>query len=364
MTITRSTLYKTSSKGKETQWIICCGLYNNGTAYYEVTHGQVGGKLQTNRVDVLKGKNLGKKNETTCYIQAQLEAKSKWNKQQDKGYTLVKGATNLSRRPMLAHPFEKYEHQVKYPCYIQPKLDGIRCIATKKDGKVILMSRGNKEFNLPHLSTVLMGLPDGVSLDGELYIPGVTFQEITSWVRKLQDDSARIQYWVYDLVDSNKNFVDRCGGYEKIVEVIDSPLVQYVDTLQAVDDTVISFAHDTWVEGGYEGLIVRHGDCTYKEGRRSRQLLKVKRFFDEEFEIIGAEENKGKMAGQCCFLMKTADGTEFKCKPKGNEAIREEYWRNKDNYIGKMMTVRFFEWTDSTPPVPRFPIGISIRDYE
>ena len=85
---------------------------------------------------------------------------------------------------------------------------------------------------------------------------------------------------------------------------------------------------------------------------------------DDEFKIIDAIEDIGKFAGQCTFVMETKDGTQFKCKPTGDEHTRQEYWKNKDKYIGKKMTVRFFSWTDSDKPVPRFPVGVAIRDYE
>jgi DNA ligase-1 len=91
-------------------------------------------------------------------------------------------------------------------------------------------------------------------------------------------------------------------------------------------------------------------------------LLKVKQFVDEEFLIVGAEENKGRQKGQCTFICKTADGKEFKAKPMGTDETRRAYWENKDKYIGKHLTVRYFERTEGG--VPRFPVGVEVRDYE
>ena len=105
-------------------------------------------------------------------------------------------------------------------------------------------------------------------------------------------------------------------------------------------------------------------DGIYKLGHRSYDLLKVKDFQDAEFEIIGGYENKGGQTGQCTLVCKTADGTEFGVKPEGTSEQRKWYWKNLDSIIGKKLTVRFFSWTTSKYPVPRFPIGVGIRDYE
>jgi hypothetical protein len=81
---------------------------------------------------------------------------------------------------------------------------------------------------------------------------------------------------------------------------------------------------------------------------------------------VGAYENKGKMEGQCTFTCVTEDGAEFGCKPMGTEAQREQYWTDfqSGKLTGRVLTVKFFEWTTSDKPVPRFPVGVCIRDYE
>jgi len=72
------------------------------------------------------------------------------------------------------------------------------------------------------------------------------------------------------------------------------------------------------------------------------------------------------MEGQCTFTCVTEDGAEFGCKPMGTEAQREQYWTDfqAGKLTGKMLTVKFFEWTTSDKPVPRFPVGVCIRDYD
>lgn len=114
------TLYKVDSKGKIREWSV--QVIDGKPAQIIVTHGAKGGKLQEKITFIDKGKNIGKANETTILEQAQAEAKSKWLKQQDKCYAETIGEPEF--RPMLAHRMDKYPNKVKYPCYVQPKLDG------------------------------------------------------------------------------------------------------------------------------------------------------------------------------------------------------------------------------------------------
>jgi DNA ligase-1 len=361
-------LFKYSSGGASQQWEIRCNTNWNESSSYTVTYGQVDGKLQETTTIISEGKNIGKANETSPWEQALSEAESKWKKQKDKGYaeTLIERSAS---KPMLAEKYQDFADRVTFPCYVQPKLDGIRCIATIVDGEVTLMSRGNKEFTtLDHIKQELKKLSpaDGsvLILDGELYKHGTPFQKITSWVKREQEETYSVEYHVYDLVDTTKPFTDRLDVLDLLFQIS----IQSTAPIKLVDTEVALGAIDTWesffLNKGYEGIMVRHGNCMYKAGGRSNELLKVKRFTDEEFTIVGAEEGIGRFEGMCTFVCETKAGDTFKCMPRGTEAERRAYWREKDKLIGKQLTVKFFEWTTGENPVPRFPIGITIRDYE
>jgi hypothetical protein len=146
-------LYKYNTKGQAQQWEIKVV----GNSYYTV-EGHVGGKLTTSEPTICEGKNLGKVNETTPEQQALIEARAKWQKKLDKGYSLELTHEKKYFEPMLAHEYSNYEKLVfTVPTYAQPKLDGIRCI---KDGK--LASRNGKPIvSCPHLEG------EGLMLDGE-----------------------------------------------------------------------------------------------------------------------------------------------------------------------------------------------------
>lgn len=359
------TLYKFAKSGAVQQWEITAIGFADGKAAYEVEHGQKGGKLQSSLVMVNKGKNIGKANETTPYEQACSEAESKWKKQLDKNYSEGEPKELPKTDPMLAHKYADKMDKVTFPCYWQPKLDGIRCVALRDGDEIHLTSRGGKVFTtLAHIKKALSTIMrDGDIFDGELYVHGTPFQTVSSWVKRLQEDTAKVVYCVYDMIN-DEPFSSRRYRLQSLIEGKGQGVVSIVYTGELGSHADVKSILAAQEQGGYEGIMLRVGDCKYQCGRRSSELLKVKTFIDQEFEIVGAEENKGRQKGQCCFICKTEKGTEFKCKPMGTDAERKAYWENRESYIGKQLTIRFFEWTTSDDPVPRFPIGVAVRDYE
>jgi DNA ligase 1 len=359
------TLYKRSSTGKIQTWKIAAIHNNDSTATIRVIHGQQGGKQQSTETEIKAGKNVGRANETNAWGQAISEAQSKWNKQLDKGYTETEGGKSLETKPMLAHSYDKYKEQVVFPACVQEKLDGIRCIAIKHPKRVELLSRMGKPITtMTHIEDQLMSfMREDEILDGELYVHGVPFQKITSWVKRKQENSILIKYHVYDTIHEGR-FPDRFKDVDGYIQALELDNVVSVSYWHVKNHDEIKKLHDQFVESGYEGLMLRHNGCPYKAGYRSRDLLKVKDFMDEEFAISGVSQGKGKFKGMAVFTCVTKDGEKFDCMPKGDEELRRQYWTNRKEYIGKTLTVRFFEWTTGENPVPRFPVGIVVRDYE
>jgi DNA ligase-1 len=220
------TLYKRTSTGAIEQWTVWVEptpgpLDINGDPHdsHDIVteYGHVDGKLQQARETVHQGKNLGKKNATTPKEQAEAQATSEWGmKISRKGYvdSIEKAQAGLNDgaggiRPMLAKPFEDVEKKWKYPCFTQPKLDGIRCIAVVgDDGDVTLWTREQKPIlAVPRIAIFVkyLGLPAGTVLDGELYNHDLKddFEKIVSCVRKQYvaplEEQKLIQYHVYDM---------------------------------------------------------------------------------------------------------------------------------------------------------------------
>ena len=375
-----STLYKVNSRGSLQEWTIAFGE-DNGFGYYEVEWGQMGGKLQKERTVIEKGKNIGKVNETTPAQQAENEARSMWTKKQERSGYSTYLPSGKQFRPMLAKSYNnpgpdlsslKDGKHVSFPCYYQPKLDGIRCTAEKMSpGFVRLQSRQGKEFtSLSQIQKDLVAqLPQvcGLKFDGELYVHGDEFQDLVSAIKrdKPSASSHLVEYHIYDLYDPNNpeyTFEDRYSLLQDTLQVSDSIKLVKTITLRNQDEVEQTLLDNCNL--GYEGIMLRNKEGVYKVDGRSKDLQKVKLFRDEEFVIVGAEENKGKLKGTATFICETSDGAQFKCIPEGSHEQRTEYWDKRDECIGKYLTVRFFSVTTSAKPVPRFPIGVSIRDYE
>lgn len=363
-------LYEKSSTGKIKHWEISVRPGNISPIYVIVTkYGTDNDKVRMTTKDITKGKNIGRSNETTPYEQAIFEAEATWKKKLDKGY--VENLSDLNKEvllPMLAHTFQKRGHNITYPCFVQPKLDGIRCLAKKIDEKTIkYYSRMGKEFNtLEHLTPDLLKLMkvDQV-LDGEIYSHDLTFQEMIRLVKKLRPESNTLKYHVFDIVDINMKFLDRNALLKKILE--DMPAngeynVYLVESkrISCIDD--VKIMHNEYVKNGYEGLILRNLTGMYKLKGRSADLQKYKEFQDEEFEIIGGIESEGSEEGCIIFDVVTKKGQKFSVRPRGSFEQRRKWMDDLTNLTGKKLTVRFQGISEDE--IPRFPVGISIRDYE
>lgn len=355
-------LYKLDSKGKVRVW---WGETVDGG--FDMHHGLNDGKIQTRHTAVLKGKNIGRANETTPEEQAESELESKYNKQVDKGY-LTKDKFDASGgyvmkvvRPMLAHRYDKHPLKIKFPCAIQPKLDGVRCLGFSDK----LESRKGKPFLvLDHIQKEVTEILDGrgYTLDGELYVHGDDFQKTISAIKRDKPipESANIEYHVYDIID-NTHFNIRSTWIQDRFQDLDLKYTKRVETRWIDTRDEVIKAHSDFISQGYEGSILRNMHGFYEIDKRSYNLQKVKDFQDQEFKIVGFKVDKD----DCCvFCCETDNGASFDVRPEGTVAERQQYIKDFANINGKMLTVRFFEWTTSDEPVPRFPVGVCVRDYE
>lgn len=236
-----------------------------------------------------------------------------------------------------------------------------RCLAKiTKSGVELISRQGTKFLGLEHIEKSLHTLHKkygDIIFDGELFSKEISFQEIMSLIRKsknLSEDSKKIEYWVYDILDTEKTFHERHIQYSHMIQGLS--YVRETPTQMAKSEDQVFIKHKKFTKDGYEGSIIRTLNGKYKINGRSSDLLKLKDFMDEEFEIIGWKTGKGKFTNIPTFIMKTADGTEFDGVPIGTQEQREQYLKNAKSYIGKKATVRFFEYTTSASKVPRFPV--------
>lgn len=365
------TLYSRTATGAIQEWTI--RVINN---QYQTISGQINGKLTVSDWTVCEGKNLGRANETTPSEQARAEAMAKWNKKRDKGYfeNIKHVDQQLFVEPMLAKVWDDYKDKVTFPVYSQPKLDGIRCVATPQG----LFSRNGKPFvGVPHIYEKIQrdiwSQDPNVILDGELYNHNFKddFNEICSIVKKSKPTHAdiayakqNIEYHIYDIVDTSKTYKERFVYLRKLVGTIFHirPLkTVWTDKIASHDDLDKKYAE--YMDAGYEGQIVRL-DAPY-ENKRSKSLLKRKEFQDAEFEIISVNEGIGNRAGVAGNMtLRDAQGKIFNSNIKADFGLLGQYLLDGPKLVGKMATVKYFNLTPDG--IPRFPFVISVNrgEYE
>lgn len=364
--IKESPIYQSKAKGGKTKYwkVKILKLKDDYFLQKEFWQGE-DGKHQNSEPYIIEPKNVGRSNETNGEQQSLLEFERAIKKQTDSGYHLESETYEGFKLPMTAYKYKDKSHNIVFPCGIQAKWDGIR--ACMKD---IFWSRKGKEI-LPGCVEHLQYKSDYI-LDGELVIEGETFQTITSYVKKVQPDQKRLEFHVFDLMIENMPFQERFKLLLKLSKNFPKN-VKVSETYFAKDEEEIMKYHQKFTEffdysalernkmGFFEGTMIRNLNGLYQVNHRSSDLLKLKDFVDEEFEIVDIYEGKGRSAGTITFICKCGE-ERFHVNPKGSIASRKEMWKNGDKLIGKLLTVEFQEKTERG--VPRFPVGKAIRDYE
>lgn len=344
------TIYKKDSSGK----VRYLTISTEGATLTQES-GVVGTPNPVYNVSVSTPKNVGRANETSGEEQAVLEAESKLTLKLRQGYfktkeqAMAEGGKDFLL-PMLAKDFKKESKKVQYPCYAQPKLDGCRALGVDGDR---LVSRTGKIFE--NINHIILPNEDDI-FDGELYSFGISFQENMKLIKKYRKgETEKIKYHVYDLV-SDLPFIDR---YHKLIELVDgNDAIELVETILINNEAELKEFHSINIEKGYEGTIVRHSNVGYEVNKRSSQLLKYKDFLDESYLVIDVIPSDVRPE-QGIVVCQTPYGTTFNCGMKFSHKEREEILINKEQYIGKLGEVRFFEYTDGG--LPRFPVCHGFR---
>lgn len=345
------TIYKRTSKGAIQRWEQ--QLNPENPSQYRTISGQVDGKLVEADWTQCEGTNIGKKNERTPEQQAIFEIEANYKKKLDKDYH--KDINNIDKakifKPMLASEYSK--SKFGFPVYVQPKFDGMRCIATK-DG--LFTRNGKKIVSCPHIHENLAHYwdeyPDMI-FDGELYNHQYKddFNKIMSLTKKtkptpkdLAESKKYVQYHVYDLPSVKYN--DYSNRLSLLLltlpnsDIIKKAETTLVDTQQQLDSI-----YELYMDNGYEGQIIRLPDGMY-ENKRSKNLIKRKEWIDSEFTLVGFEEGKGNWSGKVkkgIFVLNDtkeySEENSFKAGVRGTMEYCEQLLRDKDMYIGTKCTV-------------------------
>ena len=428
-------LYAQDKNGKIKVWAAAV-LTDKGSATARITHGYINGKQQVAYRDCDAGKNIGRSNETTPLEQCISETRRKWtDKKEKEAYTETKpadcgeGYGDISGNnyddddddgesaaaipagpflPMLAQTFDpatadlaartKKKKVIKFPCYVQPKLDGLRCVSyatrTANDATtaVCLQSRTGAFFTgLPHIAAALrpyLSQHPSVVIDGELYTDQMPFEELAGLIKKkkiTESDVARlkkVKYHVYDIYDHAQHdmpysermgvlasAVRRCGcvandtltasGRMLRSDTDAAAVVVLVRTEKVAVLSEFRQLFAEFVEAGYEGIMLRNAAGVYRANYRSNDLQKYKEFLEDEYRIIDFTQGEGRDAGAVIWLCETADGKEFSVRPRGTMEQRRDWFNDGASYIGKNLTVVYQELTEEGKP--RFPVGKAVR---
>lgn len=467
------TLYTIAKNGKRRSWRVWAE-----TNVVHKEYGLVDGKKIHNTREH-KGKNKGRKNETTDEEQAILIAQREWTKQLDKDYKVdsddIKGmkiynkvmkekessgganhtaskkvgksgsgsgsktgggkkktnlfvgknctfeTVNISILPMKCKPYnpKKTPKQnnitLDAGVFVQTKLDGVRCAARYQskgendtNSGMVLTSNTNKQFVF--LSSLRKDIrvfwdclwkvsKDYISIDGECYshviydengdeIPEEDrFRTITGAARVVRKaphpSEEQIDYYIFDLIPTGKEGEKSGEGKPQYIRLKDlrkayDLYLEHESCKNRVVLTETRFIKDEdndpeelyqingeFFEKNFEGIIIRDQLNFYVQKHRSSTIRKYKLFVDAEFKIVGAKEGEGNCAGQVIWICETESGEKFSSRPRGSAENRAWYWEHHDEYIGKYLTVRYQKNSnDSDEVIPRFNVGIAIRDYE
>jgi ATP-dependent DNA ligase len=422
---TFETLYNTTiGTGREKQWSVEVLETGEGTYIVRASHGIRDGKLVVHDSEVTEGKNIGKSNETTPRQQALLEAERDWTKKVKSGYAPEKTVPAVKKKlirkpktidtvvevykseesdddvaaaqvtteskkmlkPMLALEMDTDKLSIKFPAFVQPKLDGVRCLVYRDNttGKLIFQSRSNTIYEpFAHLLTEFEALftsfddSDDLIIDGELYTHGMAFEKITSMARRSKTkhgEVGELQHHIYDCfysgtknLEKNKiGYADRYAALLSAFSKTPHTNIVLVETKLAnsLEDVYAFHTHYTTLSAPYEGVMIRGKDSPYKQQGRSKELLKYKMFSDDEFVVIGHHEGTGAHAGTPIFecSSKVKKDKNFSVTMQGSIEGRKKMFENVQSYYGKKLTVKYQEIT--ADGVPRFPVGLAFRDYE
>ena len=309
-------------------------------------------------------------------------------------------------KPMLAPNQEPNLEEIQYPILASYKLDGIRCIFYKGE----ILSRSLKQIQNKQLREKFEPIrkyseENNLILDGEIYSPDLTFQEITGFVMTQDFEDARsikkhgevlkipedLKYYCFDQIqneDFDQKFIVRNLPCDTLGEICyeHKNLIEYVSQLTVNSKADVGEYFEEALENGYEGLILKSFNGKYKCGRGTLKeglIYKVKPFRTFDAVVTGVvqatkvdpnAEKKTNELGRSVTSKKKDDriliekasafnvnyeGKELKVVLSMTDEEKEEVWKNRDQYIGKW--IEYKGMLVGSKDVPRHPVMIRFR---
>ena len=280
----------------------------------------------------------------------------------------------MRNKPMLAYPVSDRPINYEDKIFMQPKLDGVRCLIQydKKHGVRAFSRTGKQWKNIHHITSSLekwFQSNQTTVLDGELYNHDLRddFETIISLVRRQTPDDIDmlesrdlVQFHCYDIIHPlGSDFKERSLFIKRCVP--QTNYIHHVSTQLVATESMSKVIHQQNLDEGYEGSILRTNDeyaC-----KRSHNLRKFKDFQDTEATITSWVEGKGKRVGTVGkFMAIDADGNEFGMPVMDKFKYLQDNFKLMQGYVGKTATFTYFERTKANSY--RHPLFKCIRNYE
>lgn len=264
--------------------------------------------------------------------------------------------------PMLVQDYRP--EKLFFPCYGQPKLDGLRCICYFAENRIHLISRGGHEFtSCPHIIEELFSFLSqfqNIVLDGELYSNTLPFPTLCGLVKRtkkqdIQQTREHVSFHCFDII-SDMDFETRFVFSE--LQSRPFQYVKWVSTFLISNVEEIDFYFSQCLQNGYEGMILRNRHGKYEMKKRSFHVQKLKNMKEDEFIIVGYNQGQGRDEGTVIWEC-SVDNQTFHVRPMGTLEERQLLFQNAADYIGQPLTVIYQELTPKG--IPRFPVGKCIR---
>jgi len=283
---------------------------------------------------------------------------------------------NNRKKPQKAVLFKT--NTFKYPAYIQPKINGVRCtisweVVEEGEGlfkttteKVVISSKEGHTYVLPHIESLFnkdmftfFHNDEYINIvyDGELYNHDLKLNEIRKCIpmknakgtiSNPSSNPIKIQFICFDLAIPNIPQQTRLNILANILHDIKLPVVLLKSYIVYSDSDATNKAN-TFINSGYEGGILRDAGANYAFGKRASHMMKIKKWSSAKctiLDIILKNEViiNDKTRTYIAFILKNDLNDEtFECTPMGDEDYRLELLNQVNNHIGKLALIKFRE---------------------
>lgn len=260
---------------------------------------------------------------------------------------------------MLAYLFDpKRFDKYPKPVLVQPKINGDRCRAVFNDkGKVTLLSSGCKErMSVPHIKEQLESLNlKNFELDGELYHHGMPHEDIRSIVSRtkyLHPMHKLMDYYIFDVVN-DEGQTTRLAQYQGLLSKNPMPHLISVPYHYCYDLKEIELWYETYLQQGFEGIIIRHPYAKYKRAKCTN-MMKLKPRLSNTYKIVGFTGEmtitgtpKDRLGA---LILEDEDGRRFHVGTGFTHKQREALWYQRDKLLGKTAKIRYQELSTNFIP--------------